>query len=267
MISMKKIKRNGMLFFAVVYIVLFYLPSNSKAQTIQDTPQNTTESSTGRTNNVENRKTIRDNRQNVPGSQVKENLPMRKENVDTRKEIRSEKRQQFQDKITTIKDEKKQVLVERLDGKFTALNLRQTTRMKERLDRLASVVSRLQDRIAQLKANGQDTTSAETAIAEAQKAIETSTIAVDTQASKEYIPQITTESALRQTVGITSQQLKTDLTATHKTVITAHQAVVKAHQSIVALRELPISPAKGVEITETPVVETPTIIPSISSVQ
>lgn len=267
MISMKKIKRNGILFFAVVYIVLFYSPSNSKAQTIQDTTQTTIESSIDRTNNVENRKTIRDNRQNVTGSQVKENLQMRKENVDTRKEIRSEKRQQFQDKITAIKDGAKKAIVERLEGKFTALNLRQTTRMKERLDRLASVASRLQDRIAQLKANGQNTTSAETAIAEAQKAIETSTIAVDAQASKEYIPQIASESTLRQTVGVTSNQLKTDLAATHKTVITAHQAVVKAHQSIVALRKLPMSPTKGAEITETPIVETPTIIPSISSVQ
>lgn len=274
MISMKKMKRNGIFFFVAFYIILFYSPSNSKAQTIQDTPQTTTESSTGRTNNVENRKTIRDNRQNVPGSQVKENLPMRKENVDTRKEIRSEKqiirsekRKQFQDKITAIKDGAKKAIVERLDDKFTALNLRQTTRMKERLDRLASVVSRLQDRIAQLKANGQDTTSAETAIAEAQKAIEISMIAVDAQASKEYVPQIASESTLGQTVGITSQQLKTDLTATHKTVITAHQAVVKAHQSIVALRKLPMSPTKGAEITEAPIVETPTIIPSISSVQ
>lgn len=267
MISMKKMKRNDILFFAVVYILLFYSPSNSKAQTIQDTQQTTTESSTGRTNNVENRKTIRDNRQNVPGSQVKENLPMRKENVNTRKEIRSEKHQQFQDKITTIKDGAKKAIVERLDGKFTALNLRQTTRMKERLDRLTSIVSRLQNRIAQLKANGQDTTSAETALTTAQTAIQTSMSAVATQASKEYAPQITTEENLRQTVGITSQQLKTDLTATHKTVITTHQAVIKAHQSIVALRELPISPTKGVEITETPVVATPTIIPSISSVQ
>ena len=97
--------------------------------------------------------------------------------------------------------------------------------------------------------------------------IQTSMNAVAAQASKEYAPQITTESALRQTVGITSQQLKTDLTATHKTVITAHQAVVKAHQTIVALRELPISQTKEIENTETQVVETPTIIPSISSVQ
>lgn len=253
-------KKNTFIIFVAVYILLFYSPSNSKAQTIQDTQQTTTESSTGRTNNVENRKTIRDNRQNVPGSQVKENLPMRKENVDTRKEIRSEKqiirsekRQQFQDKITAIKDGAKKAIVERLDDKFTALNLRQTTRMKERLNRLGSVVSRLQDRITQLKANGQDTTSAETAIAEAQKAIETSMIAVDAQASKEYIPQIASESTLGQTVGATSNQLKTDLAATHKTVIVAHQAVVKAHQAIVAIRGIPISQTQQpITTTETP---------------
>lgn len=262
MISMKKIKRNCILFFAVVSIVLFYSPSNIKAQLTQDST-----TTAPRKENVQNRVDVRNNRRNEPGLDIKENVQMRKENVANRQEIRSKRKEEFQKRIVTIKDEKKQVLVERLDGKFTALNLRQTTRMKERLDRLTSIVSRLQNRVNQLKTNGQNTTSAETALTTAQTAIQTSMNAVATQASKEYAPQITTEENLRQTVGITSQQLKTDLTTTHKTVITAHQAVVKAHQSIVALRELPISPAKEVEITETPVVETPTIIPSISSVQ
>ncbi len=229
-----KYKKTIFLSALIIALVFFYYPTNIFGSS-PELPQSSTDSSTPRKDNVENRQTIRDNRRNVPGTDVKENLKMRKENVDTRQEIRSERRQKFQDKVIQIKDELKKAVVERLNGKFTALNQRQTARMLERLERLTSIVSRLQERVAQLKANGKNTTSAETALSTAQTAIQTSMDAVKAQASKEYVPQITTESALKQTVGITSRQLHTDLTTTHKTVITAHQAVVKAHQAIIAI--------------------------------
>ena len=128
--------------------------------------------------------------------------------------------------------------------------------MLERLERLTNIIVKLQDRLTTLKNEGQNTSSAETAISNAQKAIETSKIAVQTQSSKEYVPQISNESALQQTISTTSSQLKTDLATTHKTVIAAHQAVVKAHQAIIAIRRTVISPTQ--EITS---VIIPTVAP------
>lgn len=245
-------KKNNILFIIIIVsFISFYLPLHAHAiieeETIPELSTTNTDYTAPRKENVQNRMDIRDNRKE-PGLQIKENVQMRKDNIENRQAIRTQKREEFQTRISTIKDEQKKAIVERLDQKFADVNKRQTDRMVEKLDRLTNITTRLQDRITALKTNGQDTTSAETVLANAQTAIETSKTAVATQAAKEYTPQITTESNLKQTVGATSSQLRTDLATTHKTVINAHKAVMKAHQAIVAVRSTTIPDTKEVMI-------------------
>lgn len=240
-------KKNNILYIVIIVsFILFYSPLNALAQLTQELNTTATVSPTPRKENIKN------NRMDI--------REKRKENMQTQQTIRAQRREEFQTRIATIKNEQKKALVERLDQKFTAVNKRQTDWMLERLDKLTDIVAKLQDRITTLKTNGKDTPSAEIALANAQSTIETSRTAVVAQAAKEYTPQVSTESALKLTVGATASQLNTDLATTHQTVITAKQAVHTANKAIVALRKTVIngSTLRSGESTVTPsVMSTP----------
>lgn len=129
------------------------------------------------------------------------------------------KRDEFKTKLQTIKDQKKQALVERIDAKIAEVNKNQTTRFLEVLVNLQGFLDKIK----------QSTTSA-TVVADitaAQTAIDTAKTAVDTQAAKNYTAAITDETTLKLNVGATVSQFRLDLVAVYRLVIDAKQAVQK----------------------------------------
>lgn len=195
----------------------------------------------GRQSNVDNRQEIRKSRPGG-GPNLQENLLKRKENIATRQAIRSEKkaefqaaREEFQTKLQTLKDEKKKLVVERLDRRLTEINQNQTNKMNERLTRMTEIAGRIQERITALAGQGVDTTAAQTSLDNAKTAIESSQTAVADQAGREYVIALTDEAALKNAVGTTTSQLHADLTAVHKTVITAKQALATAHKTLLSI--------------------------------
>lgn len=175
-------------------------------------------------------------RQASPSANFEERLRMKRqefqaslqEKREEMKEKMQERRAEFKEKLKTIKDEKKQEIVEKIDTKFTTINQNRTNVMIAGLEKLNNVVAKLSDRIEKAKASGQDTTTAETALSEAQTLIETSQQAVAAQAAQDYTPTITDETQLKNTVGAAASQLQSDLQATHKTMVAAKQALEKA---------------------------------------
>jgi len=145
------------------------------------------------------------------------------------------RRAEFKAKLEEISDSNKQTIVEKIDTQITSLNTSQTASWMQALTKMESVLSRISAQAATLKAQGQNTAALETSIANAQTAITTAKAAVNTQASKEYIITITSESALRTNVGSTVSQFKTDSKTTKQTVIAARIAVVKAFAELVKL--------------------------------
>lgn len=138
------------------------------------------------------------------------------------------KREAFKEKLEAIKDERKKQIVERVDTRMTTMNQKRTNRMTEALEHLTTIIGRISQKGATAQQNGKDTTALDSTIATAQTAITAAQSAVSTQAGKEYVITITTESGLKNTVGTTVSQLQADLAATHKAVIEAKQAVVQA---------------------------------------
>lgn len=138
--------------------------------------------------------------------------PLKKQRAEIRQEMKdaiAAKKAELKTRIETIKDQRKKAVVERIDIKLSAVNEKHTSRFAKVLENLQLILN---------KVTVQDTTTAQTAIEEAQKAVEV-------QAGKTYTITITSESNLKQNVGTVTSQLRQDLVATHKLIIDAKQAI------------------------------------------
>ncbi|KKU02512.1 MAG: hypothetical protein UX99_C0007G0015 [Candidatus Amesbacteria bacterium GW2011_GWB1_47_26] len=129
------------------------------------------------------------------------------------------RREEFKQKLQTVKDERKKKIVERADAKLAEINKRRTDAMTRHLDKMSEI-------LAKVKARGGDTTAAEAAVAEARSA-------VAAQAAKVYTITITTEDKLKINVGETMKALITDLRNLHEgKIVPARKAVSDAIKSI-----------------------------------
>lgn len=133
------------------------------------------------------------------------------------------KREEFTKRLTAIRDEKKKAVVERIDTKIATINKNRTDKMAKHLEKMSSILSRLQERLNAAKSLGKDTAAFETALIDASSAIVTSQTAVVQQAAKQYTASITDETTLRTTVGSVVSQLQSDLQTTMQTVVDAKQ--------------------------------------------
>jgi len=130
-------------------------------------------------------------------------------------------REKFKAGLETIKDQKKKLLVERIDERITQVNQDRTTKFVDVLDRLQTFVDKFND-----TATG---TASLADIAGAQKAIDLARVAVNTQKVKSYIITIKDDITLKVNVGTVVNQFRADLLSVYKLVTDARQAVMKLH--------------------------------------
>lgn len=134
------------------------------------------------------------------------------------REVKDRMRVKFEEKIKTIRDEKKKQIVEHADAKIAEINKRRTDAMLDQLNKMSEI-------LVKAKARGADTAAAEAAIASAKTA-------VVAQAGKTYTVEITTEDKLKVKVGEAMKALKTDLQAVHQKVVDARKATADAIRSV-----------------------------------
>jgi hypothetical protein len=196
----------------LTFLLLIILVSTANAQT------STTTSSSGTVNNA---------------SKLKEQMQLLQ---DQKIAAVSQARDEFKAKLQVIKDQRKKILVERIDAKLARVNKKQTERFSE-------VLTRLQGFLNNIKQSTTDT-KVLADIAAAQTAIDAAKAAVDVQAAKTYIIQITDDATLRLNVGTTVSQFRQDLMATYKLVIDAKQAVQKLNTDKSLMRKEATNSAK-----------------------
>lgn len=163
-------------------------------------------------------------------------MKMVRENIDHMIQTKREeamtrfqaKREAFQEKLATIKDEQKKSLAENIDTRLATINKNRTDEMSRALSRLQEYTDRLTSLAEIAKSEGKDTTALDTAIQIVETDLENAQDAITTQAGKEYIATVTTDAALRTAFSTIVKQLKTDLLATHKTLETAREDLRKA---------------------------------------
>ncbi len=172
----------------------------------------------------------------TPSSPLKNIRDEAREKRSELMEMMKAKREEFKERLQTIRDEAKRMLVERIDTRMDGANQRATNRFSAVLDKLQSILNRLIGKAQDAKTKGIDTGDLDLAIESAQVSLGNAKTAVASQAAKLYVIQIASESALRSNVGSTVSQLRQDLRDVHKAMVDAKQAVQKVVMEYAKLR-------------------------------
>lgn len=138
----------------------------------------------------------------------------------------------FQQKLNTIRDAKKKERAERLNTNLNEVNKKRTEALMKFLDRVSEIFTKVQNRAANAKAAGKDTSKVDAAIAKAQADIATAKSAILAQAAKQYTATITSENALRNDMGTAMKQLQSDLGKVKDVVTQAHKSVSEAVKAL-----------------------------------
>ncbi len=161
----------------------------------------------------------------------------------------------FKQKLANIQDAKKQAVVERIDAHIDRINDSMVDRWVDGLEQLTEFVERSSSEAAVLKASGANTAALDLAITNARSAITTAETQVSAQAEKNYVISVTTDGALKGSVGQTVSSFRQDLRNTHQVVFTAKQAVIRVVRELNQLKNVDKTPT--VTVTQTPVSPSP----------
>ncbi|MEX1052769.1 MAG: hypothetical protein WEC80_02890 [Patescibacteria group bacterium] len=151
------------------------------------------------------------------------------------KERFASKREEFKEKALQIRDEKKQEIVQRVDSRITTLNQKHTDRFSDLLDKLSSILDRIEARALDLEDRGANTSEVDVAVQTARDAIGVAEGEVVEQAGKDYIIEIGSDSNLGTVVSSAFNEFKNDMQTLQASVKVVRDAV---HEAAVALKEV-----------------------------
>lgn len=161
------------------------------------------------------------------------------------------KRNQFKKNIKLFRDQAKAEIAQRIDGKILSVNLERTNKLADALDKLQSVLDRIEQKGQDAKAQGKDTSVLDAAIVNAKTAIASAQALVLSQAGKQYVINATGEATLKSEVGSIVRSFRTDLAGVHKSVVDAKHSVKKAASELARIVNLSgINPENKSSATE-----------------
>lgn len=226
----------------ISFFVIAALPVTIHAQdTTTDTTATTvTDTPTATSTNVKMPlRTSKTDIQTLMGDKISDAKMSMKEKIMQAKDEMKDKveaaRTAFKEKLQTIKDGNKQQILENLYTKINERNQTRTTNMSERLDRLASILTKISENATTLKSQGKDTANLNSLITAATTAVESAKTAVSNQAAKDYTIDITTDSALKTNAKSAIKEYTTDIKSAFDQVLAAHKAVLKAFEEAKSL--------------------------------
>ena len=132
---------------------------------------------------------------------------------ETREQIEA-RRQEFQESLAQIRDEKKKQILEHISNQLKLINDRTTKAMLNHVARLQALLDKIKSRTPAV-----DTTNAQAKIDEAKAAVEA-------QAAKAYVIEFNNESGLRVGASTAKTQMRADIKAVREKIRLARQAVV-----------------------------------------
>ena len=156
----------------------------------------------------------------------------RKENAADRvtatKERVATKEAALKARLEAFKDKKKAEVVEKVNKNLNNINQKMTGQMLKHLERMTSILTKLEARVNSAKPDVKNVAAAKAAIADAKASIASASAAVSSQAEIDYTITISSETKVKGDVQKVREQLHTDLKAVRKLVIDAKQAVANA---------------------------------------
>ena len=162
----------------------------------------------------------------------KETLQERKEisqeKIDLRRTNIASKEAALKQRLNKFKDKTKAQATERVSNSLNKINSNRTNHFLKLLEKMTSILDRLEKKVTQAGSNGQDITSANQAITDARSSIETAKTAVEGQTTKDYTLVASSEAKIKDEAKSSRDSLRNDLASTRTLVIEAKQAVSKA---------------------------------------
>lgn len=166
--------------------------------------------------------------QNSESDIVKGKREVVAQKVDTLKERKATREAALKVRLDTFRDQRKATAAARISENLNKINDKQTAQMLKHLDKMASILNRLEGRVNRSTPDIKDSALAGTAIADAEAAIASASSAVKAQAGKDYTVTVTSEGKLRIDIKKVRDMLHSDLKAVREAVIKAKQAVANA---------------------------------------
>lgn len=161
--------------------------------------------------------------------ELKANREAKREEIKTSIQA---KREEIKVNIAKMRDERKKIVVQRIQTKLAQVNQRRTEHFLKVLERLSTILDKIQSRTEKAKAEGKNVSTIETAIASARTAISSAESAVNTQKVKTYEITVTDDTTARNDVGAITKKLQEDLRAVQDTVQAARSAVQNVFKEI-----------------------------------
>lgn len=172
----------------------------------------------------------------------------RREKIGEIREIFKDQRAAYKEKLKAIKDVKKKKLTEKIDNRMATVNKNQTARMIKALEKLSEHITKIEERVTKAKTAGVDTSAVEALIETAKTSISTALAAVEEQAAKDYVFEISDETNLGQSIKASYDELSQDLKTVQQLLKDAKDAVVAVYKEAAGLLEK-ITPSPSPVIT------------------
>ncbi len=148
--------------------------------------------------------------------------------VQQDKDVLRAKIQEFKSQISLIRDERKKMIVEKIDNDILASNSKLTDKMSQALAKMSIILDKLKIKSTALKTEGKDTSALDAAITAAQTAIDNAKTSVAAQSQKQYSATITDDITLKNVIGQMVSGFRLDIMTVHKQVSDAKASVAAA---------------------------------------
>src|SRR3990167_4664409 len=148
------------------------------------------------------------------------------------KERKITNREEFKTRIAKIKDTKKQAIVEKIDNQIAVLNKKHTDRFNKLLEKLTSILSRIETKTDELETDGVNVSTVDVAVQIARDAISVAQREILDQAGKDYVIEIDTESNLREVVYSGFKEFRGDMEILRDSIKVVRDAVYEAAKTL-----------------------------------
>lgn len=148
--------------------------------------------------------------------------------IDERKVKMATREAALKAKLETFRNKKKATAAARINDNLNKINEVHTLNMQKHLDRMLTLLEKLEARVNSGSPDIKDKTAALSAIASSKAVIATTSAAVTAQAEKDYTIVVSSESRIKIDAKAQRDLLHKDLLALRKLIIDAKQSVINA---------------------------------------
>ena len=158
---------------------------------------------------------------------------VQKRNIKSQiKERNTTKRQEYKQRLSEIRDKKKSAILERIDNKITTLNKKHTDRFNKLLEKLTSILSRIEAKADDIETDGVNVSTVDVAVQNAKDAIAIAQREITEQSEKEYVIEIDEENNLGSVVSSALNEFRKDMAIIRDSVKVVRDAVFEAAKTL-----------------------------------